>query len=71
MAAGAIIGGAVSVIGGIFGSSRARREARRREAQARALESKLNPLMQFVTNLQKQLAEEEKEEKTANEQKNK
>ena len=36
-----------------------------------ALESKLNPLMQFVTNLQKQLAEEEKEEKTANEQKNK
>jgi hypothetical protein len=44
MAAGAIIGGAVSVIGGIFGSSRARREARRREAQARALESKLNDL---------------------------
>lgn len=44
MAAGAIIGGAVSVIGGIFGSSRARREARRREAQARALESKLNNL---------------------------
>jgi hypothetical protein len=44
MAAGAIIGGAVSVIGGIFGSSRARREARRREAQARALESKLNEL---------------------------
>tara|TARA_R100001015_G_C4627224_1_gene186644 strand:- start:1333 stop:1992 length:660 start_codon:yes stop_codon:yes gene_type:complete len=44
MAAGAIIGGAISVIGGIFGSSRARREARRREAQARALESKLNEL---------------------------
>lgn len=44
MAAGAIIGGAISVIGGIFGSSRARREARRREAQARALESKLNDL---------------------------
>ena len=44
MAAGAIIGGAVSVIGGIIGSSRARREARRREAQARALESKLNEL---------------------------
>tara|TARA_R100001509_G_scaffold27705_1_gene14512 strand:- start:9691 stop:10356 length:666 start_codon:yes stop_codon:yes gene_type:complete len=44
MAAGAIIGGAVSVIGGIFGSSRARREARRRENQARALESKLNEL---------------------------
>ena len=44
MAAGAIIGGAVSVIGGIFGSSRARREARRREAQARALESKLNEI---------------------------
>lgn len=44
MSAGAIIGGAVSVIGGIFGSSRARREARRRENQARALESKLNEL---------------------------
>ena len=44
MAAGAIIGGEVSVIGGIIGSSRARREARRREAQARALESKLNEL---------------------------
>ena len=44
MAAGAIIGGAVSVIGGIIGSSRARREARRREAQARALEAKLNDL---------------------------
>ena len=44
MAAGAIIGGVVSVIGGIIGSSRARREARRREAQARALESKLNEL---------------------------
>ena len=44
MAAGAIIGGAVSIVGGIFGASRARREARRREAQAAALESKLNEL---------------------------
>jgi hypothetical protein len=44
MAAGAIIGGAVQIVGGIIGSSRARREARRREAQARALESKLNEL---------------------------
>ena len=44
MAAGAIIGGAVSIVGGIFGASRARREARRREAQASALESKLNNL---------------------------
>ena len=44
MAAGAIIGGAVSVIGGIFGASKARREARRRENKARALESKLNEL---------------------------
>jgi|EP01048_Picozoa_sp_COSAG05_P007459 chromosome segregation ATPase len=44
MAAGAIIGGAVSIVGGIIGASRARREARRREAQASALESKLNNL---------------------------
>ena len=44
MSAGAIIGGAVSIVGGIFGASRARREARRREAQAAALESKLNEL---------------------------
>ena len=44
MAAGAIIGGAISIVGGIFGASRARREARRREAQASALESKLNNL---------------------------
>lgn len=44
MSAGAIIGGAVSIVGGIFGASRARREARRREAQARGLEAKLNEL---------------------------
>lgn len=44
MPAAAIIGGAVSLIGGIFGSSRARREARRREIQARGLEYKLNQL---------------------------
>tara|TARA_R100001480_G_scaffold29055_5_gene39469 strand:+ start:1570 stop:2229 length:660 start_codon:yes stop_codon:yes gene_type:complete len=44
MPAGAIIGGAISVVGGIFGASRARREARRREAKANALESKLNNL---------------------------
>ncbi len=44
MPAAAIIGGAVSLIGGIFGSSRARREARRRENQARGLEAKLNQL---------------------------
>ena len=44
MPAAAIIGGALSVVGGIFGSSRARREARRRENQARALEYKLNQL---------------------------
>ena len=44
MPAAAIIGGAASLIGGIFGSSRAKREARRREAQAAALESKLNEL---------------------------
>mgnify|MGYP000459737711 CR=1 FL=1 len=44
MPTAAIIGGAVSLIGGIFGSSRARREARRREIQARGLEYKLNQL---------------------------
>mgnify|MGYP003114360014 CR=1 FL=1 len=44
MPAGAIIGGVISVAGGIFGSRRARREARRRENQARALEYKLNEL---------------------------
>ena len=44
MPAGAIIGGAVSIVGGIFGASRAKREARRRENQARALEAKLNNL---------------------------
>tara|TARA_R100001086_G_scaffold177993_1_gene98494 strand:- start:1035 stop:1706 length:672 start_codon:yes stop_codon:yes gene_type:complete len=44
MPAGAIIGGVISVAGGIFGASRARREARRRENQARALEYKLNEL---------------------------
>ena len=37
-AAGLIVGGAVKVLGGIFGASAAKREARRREAQARALE---------------------------------
>ena len=40
----AIIGAAVSVAGGIIGASRAKREARRRENQARALEAKLNNL---------------------------
>ena len=44
MPTAAIIGGAVSLIGGIFGSSRAKREARRREIQARGLEYKLNQL---------------------------
>jgi len=44
MPAGAIIGGAISIVGGIFGASRAKREARRRENQARALEAKLNNL---------------------------
>ena len=43
-ATGAIIGGAVSLIGGIFGSSRAKREARRREREAGRLQSKLNRL---------------------------
>ena len=43
-AAGLIVGGAVKVLGGIFGASAAKREARRREAQARALEAKLNDL---------------------------
>ena len=44
MPAGAIIGGAISLVGGIIGSSRARREARRRENKANALEAKLNQL---------------------------
>ena len=44
MPAGAIIGGVVSIAGGIFGASAAKREARRRENQARALEYKLNQL---------------------------
>ena len=35
------------------------------------LEQKLNPIIGFVTNLQKQLAEEEAAEKKENEQKNK
>tara|TARA_R100000654_G_scaffold1741_5_gene6435 strand:- start:1474 stop:2142 length:669 start_codon:yes stop_codon:yes gene_type:complete len=43
-ATGAIIGGAISVVGGIFGSSRAKREARRREREASRLQSKLNRL---------------------------
>lgn len=38
------IGAAANIVGGIFGSSRARREARRRERQARKLEAKLNRL---------------------------
>ena len=53
MPAGAIIGGVVSIAGGIFGASAARREARRRENQARALEYKLNQLeenRQEITN---------------------
>ncbi len=44
MPAAAIIGGAVSLIGGIFESSRAKREARRRSNKANALEAKLNQL---------------------------
>jgi chromosome segregation ATPase len=44
MPAGAIIGGAVSLIGGIFGSSRAKREASRRKQEANRLQSKLNRL---------------------------
>ena len=44
MPAAAIIGGAISLVGGIIGSSRARREARNREIQARGLEYKLNQL---------------------------
>jgi hypothetical protein len=44
MPAGAIIGGVVSIAGGIFGASAAKRAARRRENQARALEYKLNQL---------------------------
>ena len=43
-ATGAIIGGAVSLIGGIFGSSRAKREARRREREAGRLQGKLDRL---------------------------
>jgi len=43
-ATAAVIGGAVSLIGGIFGSSRAKREARRREREAGRLQSKLNRL---------------------------
>ena len=38
------IGAAANIVGGIFGSSRARREARRRERQAKKLEEKLNRL---------------------------
>lgn len=44
MPAGAIIGAAVSVAGGIFGASRAKREARRREREAGRLQSKLDRL---------------------------
>ena len=44
MAIGAIIGGAVSIAGGIFGASRAKREARRREREAGRLQGKLNRL---------------------------
>jgi len=44
MSAGAIIGGAVSIVGGIFGASRAKREARRREREAGRLQSKLDRL---------------------------
>ena len=43
-ATGAIIGGAVSIVGGIFGASRAKREARRREREAGRLQSKLDRL---------------------------
>tara|TARA_R100001460_G_scaffold29684_1_gene58996 strand:- start:113 stop:769 length:657 start_codon:yes stop_codon:yes gene_type:complete len=44
MPAAAIIGGVLSVAGGIFGSSSAKREARRREREAGRLQSKLNRL---------------------------
>jgi len=44
MPAAAIIGGAISLVGGIISSSKARREARNREIQARGLEYKLNQL---------------------------
>lgn len=44
MPAAAIIGAAVSVAGGIFGASRAKREARRREREAGRLQSKLDRL---------------------------
>ncbi len=44
MPAAAIIGAAVSIAGGIFGASRAKREARRREREAGRLQSKLDRL---------------------------
>ena len=44
MPAGAIIGGVLSLAGGIFGSSRAKREARRREREAGRLQGKLDRL---------------------------
>ena len=44
MPVGAIIGGAISIAGGIIGSSRAKREARRREREAGRLQSKLDRL---------------------------
>ncbi len=44
MPAAAIIGGAISLVGGIIGSSKAKRAARNRELQARGLEYKLNQL---------------------------
>ncbi len=43
-AAAAIIGGVLSLAGGIFGSSSAKREARRRQREAGRLQSKLNRL---------------------------
>jgi chromosome segregation ATPase len=44
MPAAAIIGGVLSLAGGIFGSSRAKREASRRKQEANRLQSKLNRL---------------------------
>ena len=44
MPAGAIIGGVLSLAGGIFGSSKAKREARRREREAGRLQGKLDRL---------------------------
>jgi len=44
MPAAAIIGAAVSIAGGIFSASRAKREARRREREAGRLQSKLDRL---------------------------